>query len=958
MSLLTRTGSAIRAARSVRAGLAMVLAGTLVMVTTGCQDDAYCFTDCEELGDSGGGDAAGGSGASGGNLFNNTGGSTSTGEGGGCELTNAGVELCDNVDNDCDGDIDEETDFSSILTCGTCDNSCFAQLLNANPNTIVCAWDGTANTPGVCTFSDCSGDYFDVDGDGVDCEYYCVKTATDDSLCNNRDDDCDGVKDEDVDLCGDPQNCGTCGRNCVVAHGTGQCVDGGATPCTAANTQCEVGVCDDDDMDGSPDWWDADGAYANGCEYSCSLNPLTSGIEICGNGIDDDCDGAIDGADTDLSGDPMIGVTCFGDPDGLCATAAHAGTWDCVGQQYECVGPNVLVEGDLPEICNLDGAAQPVDDDCNGLANDNPIDEGMSCGVSAVYPCRLGTDTCINGVLMCLGNVDPQADVCDGLDNDCDGNLDSQAGGTASDAGGPCNVPLPPPAGSTSPCMEGALACSGGVLSCQGDIGPTSTIDDCNIDANCDGVLTGQPDTATDVGNCGMCGNDCYLNSLHKVFSCVGGMCQDLGCEGGFWDLDADPLTCEYGSCLVTGPEVCDGIDNDCNGTVDDVAMIPSPAQANCGVSPLATRPECTAPLVTVTCNSTLGQWECAFPVGVCDPDCASGIEVCDALDNDCDGGFNENVSGYGLPCKSDDGLPYPGDGACQTSGTFVCNGANATQCSAVKEDCANLTDGCAEQCDGIDNDCDGSVDETYGAPGSDATYFIQPAVTQIESGIDDVWITTYEVSRPDATPTTAGAGNGYHCANGCGALPVSPPGEPLDQTLGCSVPNRLPWFNVTPVEVEQTCDAIGGRICDFADWQLSCDAQSGCDWGYRPLGNCNTNAGGATFCNLSAFDFDMATVGLQDGLLPAGSPLLGNCSADWSGTFGNDLGEPLIFDITGNLREITKLTAGVYPLMGGAFNTQDEEGATCDFDFYVVDQDFALLDTGFRCCFDVDPTM
>ena len=73
-----------------------------------------------------------------------------------------------------------------------------------------------------------------------------------------------------------------------------------------------------------------------------------------------------------------------------------------------------------------------------------------------------------------------------------------------------------------------------------------------------------------------------------------------------------------------------------------------------------------------------------------------------------------------------------------------------------------------------------------------------------------------------------------------------------------------------------------------------------------------------------------------------------------------------------GNLREITwnRSTSGsnncnpesnadgncLFTLMGGAFNTQTESGATCDFTFYTVDNQFKLFDAGFRCCFDSDP--
>ncbi|HZO12123.1 MAG TPA: hypothetical protein VFB62_02665, partial [Polyangiaceae bacterium] len=65
----------------------------------------------------------------------------------------------------------------------------------------------------------------------------------------------------------------------------------------------------------------------------------------------------------------------------------------------------------------------------------------------------------------------------------------------------------------------------------------------------------------------------------------------------------------------------------------------------------------------------------------------------------------------------------------------------------------------------------------------------------------------------------------------------------------------------------------------------------------------------------------------------------------------------PSVFDITGNLRELAHSGGTVYTLMGGAFNSA-EIGSTCQFDFYSVNQDFKLLDTGFRCCFASDPRL
>ena len=927
----------------------------LALATTGCEDDAFCFDDCEQ-GTGGAGEGGSTTSGDGGNLFNVGAGGTEGGTGGGeeCEPTGVDDSECDGVDNDCDGDIDEDVDFNAITSCGTCDNNCFTQLLNADPATITCDWDGVAGNPGTCAFGDCAQDFYDLNMDGLDCEYYCVAQGTDDTICNNTDDDCDGVADEGVDLCNDADNCGSCGTKCEVVHGQGACVPTGQMPCSVANTNCEIGQCDDDDMDGNPDWWDIDNLYTTGCEYNCSLTDGGAGlgVEVCGDGVDNDCDGAIDGADSDLSGDPQVGAVCFGDPDGLCADPAHAGVTACVGQQIVCQGPNVLFEDDMQEVCD----GNSVDEDCDGAVDNSPVNAGSACGLSNLFPCALGTEQCINGSLTCIGNVDPGIETCNGVDDDCDGFIDSIGPNTPPvDTGGACDVPPPPPMNATSPCQAGTVACVGGTLVCQNSITAPSSTDQCGDDTNCDGQLTNQPNLASDVSNCGLCGNDCNNPAtnplkLNNNWSCQSGVCQNDGCVQGFHDLDNDG-TCEYGPCLITGSEICDDADNDCNGTVDDLApgSEPTPEQV-CGVAPGVTSAECTTN-VSVTCVN--GGWQCGFPAGVCNPSCAGATEICDNLDNDCDGSLNENVPNWGLACSSDDGIPFPGHGACQTQGSFVCSGPNATTCSAVKASCSGLPGGCTEVCDGEDNDCDGLVDENYLNKGTDPAFFVQPSVTQIAP---QLWVMSYEASRPNAGPTDPGSGNGYHCTSCPGGIPPAPGGQVLDETLACSVPDRLPWFNVTPIEVEQTCDAIGGFICDLSEWQVGCGANANCDWGYNPSGGaCSTPSTGSKFCNLEPYDFNSMVVGNQDGLLATGSPNLANCWADWSGLFGNT--EPEIFDITGNLREITKNGSNVYPLVGGAYSSNDY-GATCDFDFYVVDETFKLLDTGFRCCFDSDPRL
>jgi hypothetical protein len=600
------------------------------------------------------------------------------------------------------------------------------------------------------------------------------------------------------------------------------------------------------------------------------------------------------------------------------------------------------------------------DDDCDGAVDDSPGDAGGACGASNIAPCALGVDTVPGRRSSASATSTPGTETCNGIDDDCDGQVDATGGVPSADAVGPCNAPPPAPVGATQPCSAGMKACAGGVVVCQGAVGPPSPVDGCGDDTNCDGQLTNQPNVASDIANCGSCGHDCYAGAVHAVWSCLAGGCVFIACQPGYYDLNNDQQ-CEYACTYLQAQETCNGVDDNCNGTIDENVVAPSPVQV-CGVSPSAVSAECTSQ-VSVSCQN--GTFVCSFPAGVCGPSCASATEICDSLDNNCNGLLNENVANFGQPCGSDDGLPAPGHGACRTTGTKVCNGPNATQCSAVKASCAALPAGCAEQCDGIDNDCDGSVDEAFSAKGTDPAYFVKPVVTKTAAS---TWIYTYEASRPTASAITAGTGNGYVCTGAsCVGVPAAPSGVPLDKTPACSSPSKVPWFNVSPIEVEQTCQARGGHVCTTSEWTTSCQATIPCTWGLNPRGGACTSAwapdppGAALgkFCNLGvSYDFDAAAAGTQHGLLPTAASQLQNCWADWSGLNGNSAATNKLYDITGNLREITKSGANVYPALGGSFLTDTDAGATCSFAFYAVDQSFKLFDLGFRCCFSADPTL
>ena len=1012
---------------------AAVLSGAM-----GCATESYCFNDCDGDGTASGG--AGGATGDGGGL---DGFGFDSGTGGFIVIPDAGDsgplpdgcldrELCNGLDDNCNGEIDEGIDYSRPQNCGNCATNCTLGEHLVNPTcTPPAVLDGSQ--PGTCGFERCETDFYDHDST-YGCEYYCPwnpdGSVTTDSggtatqVCG-RDDDCDGTVDEDVDTCNDVLNCGVCGKKCVIANGTAKCettATGGAA-CDATNTGCKVDQCD-------PGWYDVDKSPDNGCEYQCAATTL--GPEVC-DGIDNDCDGKIDNADVNDPGtssggltasDPNVGVTCGGGQFGECAAASHQGVRKCIGGALTCcdtssnsktaTNPNfpstglqngickgdtppfVLKPGDIQETCN------GKDDDCDNQIDDSPIDAGGTCG-SSVGSCRTGTLQCVGGSLSCQGATDPTPDLCNGRDDNCDGVIDGVvatpavpcstdancsaiAGATCrnnlctTDAVGmgvACDVPPAAPPGSTSPCSPGVLRCQSASPVCMGSKTATSTVDTCKVDANCDGTLSNQPDLMNDVRNCGQCGRDCFaVAGGNGDWTCNAGTCTFAGCRTGSIDCGGGSATdCET-SCSgsSSNTEICNGIDDNCDCTVDNVLPANKPSSTQvCGVSPAATDPNCTTN-VAVACTGA--SWRCTFPAGYCtgagpgNAYCTNPDKTCNNRDDNCNGTIDDDfqlaVMGpggkyLGKSCLSDDGVAVK-HGICRTQGSYICDPGNPaqTKCTAVKNTALATT----ELCDAKDNDCDGDIDETFNAPGTDPRH-VSPAVRKLNS---NTYMYLYEASRPGATATNPGQGNGWH-----GSPPTT---DTADETLACSVPGVVPWFNVRPAEAAQTCAAVGGRLCELSDWQEACRGPGGsCTRGYAPASACTSNGTypqGNPHCNIGLYDWDgVASNGITDGLLPTGytggaaSPTLTNCRSDWSGTAD-------FFDILGNLREITwnRSSSGsntcvpenpsdtncLFSLMGGAFNTQSEDGASCNFSFYTVNTNFKLFDVGFRCCFDSNP--
>jgi hypothetical protein len=417
---------------------------------------------------------------------------------------------------------------------------------------------------------------------------------------------------------------------------------------------------------------------------ACQGEVLPAATELCGNQIDDNCDGKTDAQDqTACSCNPGQTRECYTGPTGTAGVGVcKKGTQTCDASSAWGACQNEVLPG-AEEICG-----NQLDDNCDGKTDTDDAticeckpNETRPCytgptGTSGKGECKAGTQTCgANGKWgTCQGDVLPTTEVCDGKDNNCDGAVDEETSSAPLCGAGQRCV--------TGKCSCDATSCPNGCCANDTCVTPTTNAQCATAGAACIACATGN---VCDAGRC-----------VCNATSCPNGCCDANGvCQSGTSNTSCGKngvacVACTGGKACDPQSQVCGCGPNTCaTGCCNAQGACTTSVLASCGVGGNACI-ACDAKKANV-CDG--GACKCGTnPACATGQECANGQCVCNAAS--CPNGCCNNGVCVTNRTTSLCGAAGATCAACATNkadncSTGTCRCGNATACTG-EASCTN----------------------------------------------------------------------------------------------------------------------------------------------------------------------------------------------------------------------------------------------------------------------------